>query len=56
MKFSEFLNESTGDDSLTPKQRRAVKLYNSMDIDEIHGSSSPEVTKVKEFYLKNIIF
>ena len=59
MKFSEFLNESTGDkstsdDSLTPKQRRAVKLYNSMDIDEIHGSSSPEVKKVKEFYLKNI--
>lgn len=54
MKFSEFLNESTGDDSLTPKQRRAVKLYNSIDINKIVGSSSQEVTKVKEFYLKNI--
>lgn len=35
MKFQQFLNESTddkstGDDSLTPKQRRAVKLYNTM--------------------------
>ena len=37
MKFSEFLNESTGDDSLTPKQRRAVKLYNSIDINKILG-------------------
>ena len=59
MKFQQFLNESTGDkstgdDSLTPKQRRAVKLYNSIEIDEILGASSPEVTKVKEFYLKNI--
>ena len=54
MKFSEFLNESTGDDSLTPKQRRAVKLYNSIEIDKILGESSPEVKKVKEFFLKNI--
>lgn len=59
MKFQQFLTESTGDkstsdDSLTPKQRRAVKLYNSIDINEILGASSPEVTKVKEFYLKNI--
>lgn len=54
MNFVDFLNESTGDDSLTTKQRSAVKLYNSIEINEILGASSPEVKKVKEFFLKNI--